>query len=587
MAYSTDNHDTQSIRTEFTAQNYHTMGNDETEQENSRARKLARIKLRGFYNVDEGIEYIGIGKYHYIWMLLYGVSSMTQAVEVTLSSVILSELACYWNLTLLEQVLIPSLVLVAAIPGDYVGGWLGDIYGRKPILIIGQLIIAVFGVISAFCTTYISFLLVRCMVGFGFGMVTMLVIVQVAELCPTAYRASAVSVTFIMWAVGDCYIVFGAWLLQAKYGWQAVVLWAAIPCVLLCFVLPFADESPKFLAISNQQGKAQVILHKIAACNKVDMCPGDLEGVEETRRGKVADMFQPEYIRTTICLIVAMFMANYLYMGNIFDSPYLLDTGYCFGDVPSEDSCIFTDEELEYTLIICLGEFVSVPLFAVLSELLGRIRAANILTACLLVIIITCCFCFGETVLIIELFVTRAFSNASLLLLYIYTPESYPTYMRSIGFGVVMLFCNMGGVCAVFTVYMVGLSISWAYMFWMFIAAAVVLTITTLFFDVETVGKRLSDNRADSSTPIRWHRGGEEGVVKGSEEVEKGSTRGSRADEESQRGGEGSQRGGEGSGRGGEGSGRGGEDENQPGPHQGTGEASPEDGDQIELVKKD
>ena len=101
------------------------------------------------------------------------------------------------------QILIPSCVLLAAIPGDYLGGWLADIYGRKIILIIGQIIIAFFGVLSAFCTTYISYLIVRCFVGFGFGIVVMLVIVQVAEICPTAYRATAVSVTFVMWAIGS------------------------------------------------------------------------------------------------------------------------------------------------------------------------------------------------------------------------------------------------------------------------------------------------------------------------------------------------------------------------------------------------
>ena len=54
--------------------------------------------------MDEAIEYIGIGRYHYLWMWLYGISSMTQAVEMTLTSVILSDLTCYWDLTLLEEV---------------------------------------------------------------------------------------------------------------------------------------------------------------------------------------------------------------------------------------------------------------------------------------------------------------------------------------------------------------------------------------------------------------------------------------------------------------------------------------------------
>ena len=193
-----------------------------------------------------------------------------------------------------------------------------------------------------------------------------------------------------------------------------------------------------------------------------------------------------------------MFMAAYIYMGNVYDTPYLLAAGYCFGDVSSPDSCIMTAEDLEYTLIICVGEFLSVPLFAVSSELLGRIRASNILSAVVLVVLISCCVCFGKVVLVIELFLTRAFSNAVLLLIYIYTPESYPTYMRSIAFGVVMLAFNLAGIAAVVSVYVVGDTISWAYMWWSFIIAGVILLVTSFFFDKETVGQRLEDNREEN-----------------------------------------------------------------------------------------
>ena len=201
------------------------------------------------------------------------------------------------------------------------------------------------------------------------------------------------------------------------------------------------------------------------------------------------------YLQMSISLLIAMFMAGYVYMGNVYDTPYLLAAGYCFGDQSTPDSCIMTSEDLEYTLLICVGEFLSVPLFAVSSEMLGRIRASNILSAILLVILICCCFCFGKVVLVIELFLTRSFSNAVLLLIYIYTPETYPTYMRSIAFGVVMLSFNMAGVAAVFSVYVVGDTISWAYMWWSFIIAGLILLVTTFFFNKETVGQRLEDNR--------------------------------------------------------------------------------------------
>ena len=51
--------------------------------------------------------------------------------QVTLSSVILNTLACEWDLTLLEMALIPTLVILAALPGDFIGGYFSDRIGKE------------------------------------------------------------------------------------------------------------------------------------------------------------------------------------------------------------------------------------------------------------------------------------------------------------------------------------------------------------------------------------------------------------------------------------------------------------------------
>eukprot|EP00116_Pleurobrachia_bachei_P002953 sb/3463215/ len=496
----------ESALTDFTSQNYRTIVQNVDEQEDSRARKLQRIKRRGFYNVDECMEYIGMGKYHWLWMGLFGISSMAQAVEITLSSLILSDLGCYWNLTVWEEVLIPCLVMLCSIPGDLVGGRLADTYGRFPVLVAGQVIIAVFGVLSAFAPTYIWYLILRCVVGFGFGMIVFLIIVQVAELCPTAYRATAVSITFIMWTFGNIYIILGAWWLEEDYGWRAVVLWAAIPCVIMLFIIPFADESPKYCIISGDPEKAKAILTKIAHFNKIEMCPGELESYVETRRGRLADIFAPNFRQVTFALIVAMFAANFMYYGAIYAAPLLLQYNYCNGDFAEEDSCLLTDEEFVFDLIIGCGEFLSIPIFAFSSELLGRVRAANVVSACLLVFVILLEFCFGQLVLITELFFERALANAVLLLIYIYTPEFYPTYIRSIAFGFIMTFSAWGGILAIINVYVVGLYTEWAFMWYIFGAMAIILLTATFFFGRETLGQRLEDNRPETVMSMRSSR---------------------------------------------------------------------------------
>ena len=46
---------------------------------------------------------------------------------------------------------------------------------------------------------------------------------------------------------------------------------------------------------NHQVDKAKQTLTYIAEFNKIEMCPGDLEAVEEKRRGRIADIFVPGY----------------------------------------------------------------------------------------------------------------------------------------------------------------------------------------------------------------------------------------------------------------------------------------------------
>eukprot|EP00116_Pleurobrachia_bachei_P007818 sb/3468080/ len=244
---------------DFPAQNYNTVEEPVGPQpsvKQTRAERLARIKAKGSYTVDEIVEYIGMGPYHWIWLSFFGISSMAQAVEITLNSIILTELGCEWDLSSVEEVIIPALTLLMSVPGDIVGGILADTYGRYPVLVGGQIIISVFGVLSACVSSYAEYLIIRSIVGFGFGLIVFLIIVQVAEICPTDYRATAVAITFVFWTLGNQYIIGGGYWLQSDYGWRYVVLWAALPCVIMMFIQPFADESPKYCIVSGDPDKA-------------------------------------------------------------------------------------------------------------------------------------------------------------------------------------------------------------------------------------------------------------------------------------------------------------------------------------------
>ena len=367
---------------------------------------------------------------------------------------------------------------------------------------MGQYLIAIFGVLSAFMPEYYSYLIVRCIVGFGFGITVVIVIVQTIELCPTSYRASAVALMFISWSIGVCYTVIGAYfLLHSKYGWRAVVLWAALPCVILCFIIPFMDESPKFLVISqNDNSSAREVMRKIADTNMVDYDIDDvavLYASLEEERGTTKELVTIEHRCKTICFCICFFISNMLYIANVYDSAYLFEYGYCSPGYGSGSSCTLTLTDLLLDLIVCTGEFLSVPIVAVCSELMGRRSSVRLLAAIIAVITFACIWCFGGIVLLVELYLTRASTNAFLLLFFIYVPESYPTYMRSVAFGVTNLFSNLGGVAGILAVYLLGLGVSWRLMFIVLFIVSLIVVVITWILRHETVGTRLQDNREE------------------------------------------------------------------------------------------
>ncbi|KAL5268973.1 hypothetical protein ACHWQZ_G002707 [Mnemiopsis leidyi] len=461
------------------------------------------------YTIDDAVLHMGMGRYQIAWFILLGMSSMAQASEIALASVILSDLICEWKISVAKASLIPALVLLAALPGGYVGGVIADRRGRKTVIITGQWLILIFGVLSAFMKSYHSFVLIRMVVGFGFGIVTSLVIVHVSEISPPQFRAYSVALNVFMWSVGDCFIVLMGYY-SLNYGWSVVVLAACIPALVMCIVILFLDESPRYLSISDNVHEAERILRKMAMINYSTLPPGNLRAVPEPDRGNIRDMFRGDFKKNSLLLLFTVFAANLVYYGNIFSLPYLFKDEYCavtnstnlnvsFVDI----DCTFSKPELMATLEVSAAEFLSIPIFALLVEKLGRIRTGMILGVATAIFTAACVPCLGLILFKSELFIQRMVVNAWLLLIFIYAPELYPTYVRSAAFGVVMVFCNLGGAFASLIVYDVGLDYSFRAMFLFLSPFALSGAILSFYFKDETKGKFLVDNKKQEDTELK------------------------------------------------------------------------------------
>jgi len=93
-------------------------------------------------------------------------------MEILLLSFLTVVLQQEWNLSDAETSTITFSVFAGALMGSLTLGPLGDSIGRRPVFTLAAVIISVFGLGTALATSFATLLLVRLLVGFGVGGLT-------------------------------------------------------------------------------------------------------------------------------------------------------------------------------------------------------------------------------------------------------------------------------------------------------------------------------------------------------------------------------------------------------------------------------
>lgn len=140
-----------------------------------------------------------------------------------------------------------SIAMVGLIIGAFVGGWLADRIGRKPVLILSTAAFGVFSLLTAMSHDYHSLLIARLATGVGFGGAMPNLIAIATEISAPSRRAATVTTIFCGMPVGGATVS-----LLAKFGgvaldWRTLfVIGGALPLLIvpvILFLLP--ETKPK------------------------------------------------------------------------------------------------------------------------------------------------------------------------------------------------------------------------------------------------------------------------------------------------------------------------------------------------------
>jgi MFS transporter, SP family, arabinose:H+ symporter len=206
-----------------------------------------------------------------------------------------------------------SSALVGCIGGAAVAGFLGDRFGRKPILLIAAVFFFASALFACIPPTFSILIGARILGGLGVGMASVLGPMYISEFAPPRWRGRLVACYQLSIVLGILAAYFSNWLLLSFsqsaandfHGpdwlrWVAVAeVWRGmfgagmIPAFFFFFLLLFVPESPRWLAQSGRTGRALAILGRIAGRDEAQRQWREIQTALGREEGRFAELFKP------------------------------------------------------------------------------------------------------------------------------------------------------------------------------------------------------------------------------------------------------------------------------------------------------
>ena len=169
---------------------------------------------------------------------------------------------------------VASMLLGCAV-GAFFAGRLADIYGRRQLLIVSAALFVISAWGSGIAETSTSFVLFRIIGGLAVGAASVLAPAYISEIAPARFRGTLTTIQQVAIIVGLFAAFISNYFLADLAGNSTQTLWLnyeawrwmfwveLIPATLFLVLLFFIPESPRFLAIKQQEQQATGVLSKL------------------------------------------------------------------------------------------------------------------------------------------------------------------------------------------------------------------------------------------------------------------------------------------------------------------------------------
>jgi len=334
-----------------------------------------------------------------------------------------------WHISPQQSGVLIGATYVGQLCGAFLFSWMAERYGRVRSASIAVGIIAVMSLACALAQNFNALVAYRMVQGIGIGGEMPVAAAYISELSTARRRGRYFLLYELIFPIGLMATgQVGAWLVPL-WGWQTMFLVGGIPCLIVSVLVARLPESPRWLISQGRLRDAEAIVQQIeASAGRLPEVAGAVEEVPFTaRETRWRELVSSTYRRRTFVVWALWFCAYFV--SNTLNNwlPTLYNTVYRLNLGQSLRAASLTNVTQVLLLLICafcidrLGRRKwTVACFVLGAALLGTLGVAG--AHGVAGVIIVCTLSYG----------VLGSANA---VLYLYTPEIYPTRMRVIGVG--------------------------------------------------------------------------------------------------------------------------------------------------------
>jgi putative MFS transporter len=408
-----------------------------------------------------------------IWM---GSATFFDAFSALTIAFVLPALIGLWKLSPGQIGTMISVGYVGQIFGALFFGWLAERIGRTKAVACAMALDGVMSLCCAFFAgSFVQLAVFRTIQGCGLGGEVPVAAAYINELCHAQGRGRFVMLYESVFGIGILGAALCGIALVPGFGWQSMFVVGGVPALVIAYMVYRLPESPRWLIGKGRLDQAEAIVARVEASTPrrrevpVAKIAASAGATEQTRWREVLSPFY----RFRTFIVWALWATTYfVYYGVGTWLPSIYRTVYHLS----------VKSSLRYGSIANVLVVVIGIIAALLVDKLGRklwLGGAFLVSAALL---LTLALLGAKTAASVVVFGSLAFavlgSNATLL--YLYTPEIYPTRMRAAGTGLATSWLRVASAVGPFLVGYIIKGHGIVAVFFTFVAVLVIGAIATL-----------------------------------------------------------------------------------------------------------